>query len=66
MTVGARRVEKALHEYEIEPVAELVPDLPEMGDALKPQALVKADRGSIRRVYPADHDVLPQAKSRRK
>jgi hypothetical protein len=27
-------------------------------DTLEPEAFVKTDRGSIRRVYPADHDVL--------
>jgi hypothetical protein len=34
-----------------------------MGDVLKPQALVKTDRGIICRVYAADHDVLPEAES---
>ena len=55
-----------MHENEVEPATKLVPDLAEMGDALKPQPLVKADRGIIRRVYAADHDVLPQAESQRK
>ena len=62
----ARIVEKSLHEKEIEPAIKLVPDLPEMGDALKPQVLVKADRGIIRRVYAADHDMLPETESQRK
>src|SRR5215472_15892468 len=65
---GAGWVEKALHENEneIEPATELVPDLPEMGDRVEPQALAKPDRGVIRRVYAADHDVLPEAESKRK
>ena len=63
---GSRGVEKALHENEIEPATELVADLPEVGDALKPHALVKTDRGIIRRIYAADHDVLPKAESQRK
>ena len=63
---GSRGVEKALHENEIEPATKLLSDLPEVGDTLEPQALVKTDRSIIRRVYTADHDVLPQAESQRK
>jgi hypothetical protein len=48
---GSWGVEKALHENEIEPATELASDLPEMGDALKPHAFVKTDRGIIRRIY---------------
>ena len=61
-----RAVGKALHENEIEPATEFVADLPEVGDTLEPQALVKPDRGIVRCVYPTDHDVLPQAESQRK
>src|SRR5215471_18296536 len=39
---GASRIEKALHDYEVQPATELMPDLPEMGDALKPQTLQPA------------------------
>jgi hypothetical protein len=55
-----------LHENEIEPATEFVADLPEVGDTLESQALVKPDRGIVRCVYAADHDVLALAESQRK
>jgi hypothetical protein len=62
----SRGVEKALHENEIEPATEFVADLPEVGDTLESQALVKPDRRIVRCVYAADHDVLALAESQRK
>jgi hypothetical protein len=55
-----------LHENEIEPATEFVADLPEVGDTLESQALVKPDRRIVRCVYAADHDVLALAESQRK
>ena len=43
-----------------------VADLFEVGDTPEPEALVKTNRGIIRRVYAADHHVLPEAESQRK
>ena len=37
-------------------------DLAKVSDALKPQPLVKSDRGSVCRVDPADHHMLSKRK----
>src|ERR1700720_1917348 len=56
----AGRNQEPLHEYQIEPAAELVADLAEAGDALEPEPRVKADRGIVGRIDAADHHVFSQ------
>ena len=63
---GAGWIEEALHEDKVEPAAEFVTDLAKVSDPLKPQPLVKSDRGIVCRVDPADHHMLSKRKSTRK
>jgi hypothetical protein len=52
------RIENALHEDQIEPSPKFKADISEVGNLSKTEAPVELERGVVRRVDPADHDVL--------